>query len=352
MISNKWQYALPPKPTVLKDKWSRIRQIGQDQLSPAAQLKLEWMIFYFTVGKQSATVTSTHFGVSRKTFHKWLSRFDERYLKRLEEQARRPQHTRIWEVTRIEEERVVTLRKRYLKYGKAKLKVIYQQDYGEIISTWKIERVVRRHQLYPEPSIHWKRVHYQRKRRQKGKLITQVTKPTTFGHLWHIDTIILWWYGKRRVIFTAIEELTKIGYARVYSSSASIQAADFLKRLRYLVAGRVDLSHQDNGSEFRGAFAQACQMLSIEQVFSRVRTPTDNASLEHFNGTIQDEWLSLSEVGLDDIVKANIDLTEWLVEYNTHRPHQALDYQTPFHYAHEHFFKVLPMWPASTQLRQ
>ncbi|MBI4209435.1 MAG: transposase, partial [Deltaproteobacteria bacterium] len=39
--------------------------------------------------------------------------------------------------------------------------------------------------------------------------------------------------------------------------------------------------------------------------------------------------------------------TEWLIEYNFHRPHQALGYQTPiaFHYQHH---KVLPMYPSST----
>ena len=79
-----------------------------------------------------------------------------------------------------------------------------------------------------------------------------------------------------------------------------------------------------------------------------MRTPTDNAVLERFNWTIQDEWLSMSEVGLDDILKANTDLTEWLIEYDTHRPHEALDYQTPFGYAERNFFKVLPMWSART----
>ena len=31
--------------------------------------------------------------------------------------------------------------------------------------------------------------------------------------------------------------------------------------------------------------------------------PTDNPSLERFNRTIQEEWLELSETGLDDIQK-------------------------------------------------
>jgi putative transposase len=350
MYKEPWKnYFFPAKPILLEDRWGRLRKIGQETLSPQAQLKLEWIIFYYTVGAEDATKTACHFGISRKTFHKWQDRFNERNLTSLEEHDRAPEHTRTWEVTRCEEDRIITLRKRYLKYGKKKLKVLYQQGYHASITTWKIERVIRRHQLYPNPVAQAKRVKRVRKEAIRPVVrIGDVPTPTTFGHVWHIDAIILWWYGKRRVIFTAIEDLTKIGYARVYGSNASVHAADFLKRLRYLVDGQVDISHQDNGSEFKGAFEEACQALGIGQVFSRVRTPTDNAALERFNWTVQDEWLSMSEGGIDDILSANRDITEWLVEYNTHRPHEALDYQTPFGYAEEHFFKVLPMWSART----
>lgn len=336
----------PSKDKPLGDKWVRLRQIAQEKL-PEVRLRLEWIIFYYIVGKEDATGTALHFGISRKTLHKWLTRFNQSNLRGLQDVSRAPHKRRNWEVTRSEEEHILTLRRKHLKYGKVKLKVLYEQEYQEKISTWKIERVIRRHHLYADPVRREKRLKRIRKS-SPVRRINQVGKPTTFGSLWHVDAIILWWYGTRRVIFTAIEELTKIGYARVYSSNASIHAADFLKRLNYLVEGKIDLSHEDNGSEFKGAFEKACQELGIEQVYSRVRTPTDNASLERFNWTVQDEWLSLSEVGLDDITQANHDLTEWLVEYNMHRPHQALDYQTPFGYAQENFFKVLPMWSAST----
>jgi transposase InsO family protein len=55
-------------------------------------------------------------------------------------------------------------------------------------------------------------------------------------------------------------------------------------------------------------------------------------------------------VGLDEIKEANQDLTEWLIEYNFNRPHQSLDYLTPIEYANKHYFKVLPMTPASTKI--
>jgi hypothetical protein len=51
-----------------------------------------------------------------------------------------------------------------MHYGKKKLKVIYDELYAEGISTWKIERVIRRHKLYPDPA---KLVAVQIKKRKK-----------------------------------------------------------------------------------------------------------------------------------------------------------------------------------------
>jgi len=335
-------YYFLTKPRKLEDKWIRLRDIGKDILSQKAQLKLEWIIFYYSVGEENASNTATHFGISRKTFHKWLNRFDDKNLRRLEELPRAPHHTRTWEVTRVQQSRIIALRKKYIKYGKAKLKVLYQRQYQESISTWKIERVIRKHKLYPEP------ISKAKKRERSTKIrIHNLTKPKAFG-LWHIDAVIIFWYGARRVIFTAIEELTKVGYARVYNTNSSANAAEFLSRLSYLAEDKITIMHQDNGAEFKASFEQACKALGISMVYSRVRTPKDNAALERFNRTIQEEWLELSQIGLDDILSANKDLTNWLMEYNTVRPHQSLDYATPFEYAQENFFKVLPMWSART----
>lgn len=100
------------------DKWQLLRGVAHDTCSFPAQLKLEWIIFYYTAGGEDATKTASHFGISRKTFHKWMSRFNERNLKSLEEHDRAPVHRRAWQVTRAEEDRIIALRKTYLKYGK------------------------------------------------------------------------------------------------------------------------------------------------------------------------------------------------------------------------------------------
>ena len=256
MYKDKWRnYFFPRKDKPLPDKYTLWRKFAHD-LSSQERLRLEWIIFYQTVGKRNATLTALHFGISKKTLHK--------------------------------------------------------------------------------------------RKRKKEPLITNFSSLDQFNLLWHIDSMIISWYGVRRTIITAIEEVTKIAYARVYPTHSSTNAQDFLRRLVYLTKEEIRVIHSDNGAEFAGHFVKACQELNITQVYSRVRQPKDNASLERFNRTLQEEWLSPSLVGLDNISQANLDLAKWLIEYNAHRPHQALDYQTPLGYAQERFFKVLPMWSAST----
>lgn len=343
----------PSHDSKLPDKWNILRGFGRKELSLDAQLKLEWIIFYKTVGKGNVKLTASHFGISRKTLHKWLSRFDETHLKSLEEHSRAPKTKRDWMVTKKEEDNIKSLREKNMELGKRKLRRIYFREYGIWISTWKIERVIRKHKLYPDPVKHDKLVEKKLKSKPKIRIHEvkdQIKQIKEFGFLWHIDAIIIWWYGQRRIIFTALEEITKIGFARVYKSNTSGYAEDFLKRLMYLVEGRVDIMHQDNGSEFKGDFERACEKLNILQIYSRPYTPKDNPALERFNRTVQEEWLDFSEVGLDDILEANLDLTTWLIKYNSYRPHDSLDLDTPLEYADKNFFnKVLPMWPAYTK---
>lgn len=344
-------YFFKEKPIPETDEFKLLRLRGKD-FSSNIQLKLEWIIFYQTLGKKNASFTSSHFGISRKTLHKWLSRFNGKDLSTLEEHSRKPILARKWMVTFEEEANIKTLRKKNMEFGKMKLKVLYKQEYGKVISTWKIERVIRRYSLYPDPVEHKYQIEKRAKSEPKIRISTvkeQLKQVREFGFLWHIDAIIIWWYGQRRIIFTAIEEITKIAMARVYKTNASGFSEDFLKRLLYLADGKINIMHQDNGSEFKGAFERACETLGILQIYSRPYTPKDNPALENFNGTVQREWLALSEVGLDDIEEANRDLTTWLIKFNSYRPHESLDYKTPLEYASENFFKVLPMWSASTK---
>jgi putative transposase len=60
--------------------------------------------------------------------------------------------------------------------------------------------------------------------------------------------------------------------------------------------------------------------------FSRPSKPTDNAFIETFNGTRQDECLNSHQIGSRKDTKQVIDV--WRIDYNDNRPHTTLGNET------------------------
>ena len=89
--------------------------------------------------------TARYFGIARKTFYKWFNLFNENNLYTLhllEDQSTAPKHVRQREITTIEEQRIIKLRKKRVMYGKMKLKIIYEREFNEKISSWKIQIIL------------------------------------------------------------------------------------------------------------------------------------------------------------------------------------------------------------------
>lgn len=350
MYRRKHDYFFHSKDFPVTDKWQLLRLRVKDILSSKAQLKLEWIIFYNTVGRRNAIYTAKHFGINPKTLHKWKGRFNEKNLSSLEEQSRAPEKTRTRDISPLQRKRIRELRKRHIRWGKMKLKKRYFKLYGEYISSWKFQVVIEEENLYfDKQSIKKQRAKRKHAQKQQKKRITELIHENKVNHLWHIDTVVFTLSrGGYRYLLTAIDEVSKLAYARLYTTHSSRQAADFLKRLHYLTEGEIINLHHDNGSEFEKDFKQACIELSLPQWYSRPGTPKDNAVLERFNRTIQEEFVDIIDIGLEDIKKFNTRLLDWLIEYASVRPHEALDYLTPLEYIDLQHNKLLPMSSSST----
>ena len=312
-------------------------------LSQEAKKRLKWMDYCRRC--QNASKTCRYFGISRKTFYYWKKRYNPYHLESLEARSKRPKNTRQWQVSRQEEFRIIRLRKQYIRYGKEKLRLLYRQLYGEPVSSWKIQRVIEKHNLYRLPC---KTLNLRKKRKlnQEKKRITELKKEARQGFLIAFDGLTLYRNGIKRYVFTALDIYSKIAFARMYKSKSSKNATDFLKRMHYLLDGKIENIQTDNGSEFAKYFREAIEKLNISHYFSRPKTPQDNPFDERFNRTLKEEFIGLGNLTCNcDIF--NKELTEWLVEYNFHRPHQALGYDTPINF-HYQYHKVLPMYPPST----
>lgn len=312
-------------------------------LSHKAKQRLKW--FDYQHKHRNVAQTCRYFGISRKTFYYWQKRYNPWRLESLEEKIRKPNNTRKWEVRRKEELRIISLRKKYIRYGKEKLKVIYNNLYHEDISSWKIQRVIEKHNLYYQPDKAQK-LRVKRKRNQPKKRITELKKERRNSFLVAFDSLTVYWNGCKRYILTGIDIHSKIAFARMYKSKHSKHAADFLQRMHYLLEGRIENIQTDNGSEFDKDFRVMAENLKLPHYHSRTRTPTDNPFNERFNRTLREEFIDLGNLTYDcDIFNRRV--TEWLIEYNFHRPHQSLGYLPPINF-HYKYNRVLPMYPSST----
>jgi transposase InsO family protein len=245
----------------------------------------------------------------------------------------------------MEEERVVTLRRKHIRWGKMKIARLYQNQYGQKISSWKIQYTIQKYRLYYHP-IRNQRLQEKRKRNQAKKRITELKKRPFSGYLLALDTIVIYCLNYKRYILTAIDTVSKIAFARMYTTKSSRNTADFLRRVVYLLDGAVINTLNDNGSEFHKEFMEACNDLHLTQYWSRVKTPTDNPVDERFNRTLKEEFIQLGNY-TDNVVAFNQRLTEWLVEYTFVRPHQTLGYDTPWEF-YQKTAKVLPMYSSCT----
>lgn len=331
-LKNRHFYFFPAKPFILLNKYERWKRMAKlMKLSRKACLRLEWFIYYHTKGQRNVSLTCRHFNIPRQMFYYWFYRFKESNLRTLEDQDRAPKRVRQREITSLEEQRVVALRKAHIHWGKEKLAIIYFKTHQEKISCWKIQKTIEKYKLYPHPKKN-QRIQVKRLRAQRKKRITEFKKKPILGHLVHFDVIVIFWNGLKRYIFTAIDEFTKLAFARMYASRSSFNARDFFQRVNYLLDRRILNSHQDNGSEFQKYFEQACQKENVKQYYSRPRTPKDNSCLERFNQTLKKEWISDGHF-TPDVKRFNQELASWLIEYNFSRPHETLDYLTPIEFA-------------------
>ncbi|MFH0952346.1 MAG: integrase core domain-containing protein [Patescibacteria group bacterium] len=315
-------------------------------LSKQAKLRLEWFLWRQATGATVAT-TCRRFGITPKTYHKWVKRYDTANLRTLEDQSKAPHNRRQKEYVPLQYERVVALRRQFLRYGKVKLLDRYHQYYPDDrrLSLWHVQCIIQASGLYYRPAKH-QRTQVKRLRAEKKKRLTELTIKRRTGFLFRLDTMIKYWAGTKRTIFTAIDHHAKLAFARMYPTKHTRNAQDFLYRLCYLTDGKIERLGHDNGSEFKGSFALTAKELGIPQYWSRPRTPKDNAVCERFNRTLQEEFIATGKMTANCEV-FNRQLTEWLIEYNFRRPHASLGYITPINFIYRHS-RLLPMYPSST----
>jgi len=157
--------------------------------------------------------------------------------------------------------------------------------------------------------------------------------PREAGNLVQIDTVVKFINGLRRFIITAIDVKSDFAFAYGYPSLSSALATDFMTKLEKVAPFKITHVQTDNGLEFERYFREYLEKKSIVHFHNYPKSPKMNAYVERFNRTIQEEFANRYLLEFrDNLEQFNRRLIDWLLWYNTGRPHWSLGLISPMQY--------------------
>ena len=187
---------------------------------------------------------------------------------------------------------------------------------GVLVSLPSVQRTLDRLGFLKKRSS-WKRPHD----------ATERPIVTHSGALVQVDTIhIVLPDGQRLYVYTLIDLFSRWAYAEVAERIGAQASVDFVFRAQKISPFKFEMIQSDHGPEFSTWFTHCLKTKGIAHRHSRVRQSNDNAHIERFNRTIQEECLDHTANTFENFQK---EIPRYLKYYNTERIHMGINYQTP-----------------------
>lgn len=191
---------------------------------------------------------------------------------------------------------------------------------GIAVSLSSVRRILRRHHCFD--GARKKRV------RPDNPHRPHVTKP---GELVQIDTIhhVDPFSGRKLYYYTVIDlhtRMTHVTMSTVLRQGLAVQA---ILAAQAAFGFSFAMVQSDNGPEFSQYFEQHLQRQGTQTRHSRLHRPNDNAHIERFNRTIQDECIGYHWRRSVPLPRQQEKLTAYLDYYNNDRVHLGIQMRTP-----------------------
>ncbi len=211
-------------------------------------------------------------------------------------------------------------------YGYRRVHVMLKRE------RWQ-DNVKRAYRLYQEQGLS---LRMKRPKRNKSARLRQPRHVVTaINQIWSMDFVAdALFDGRKLRALTVVDNYTRESLA--IDVGQSLKGDDVVATLNRIAVtrGLPATIKVDNGSEFiskvmdRWAYARG-----VELDFSRLGKPTDNAKIESFIGRLRQECLNLHWfLSLED---AKEKIEAWRQYYNETRPHSALQWESPAHFARQ-----------------
>ncbi len=281
-----------------------------------------------------ATVTevAASLGVSRQTVSGWKSRYEASGLGGLADRSRRPAscpHQASAEV----EAAVCELRRKHPKWGPRRIAFVLERS-GTVMpvpSRMTVYRILVRHGLI-EPGVRRrKRSDYKRWQRDRPMQLWQMD---IVGGVMLVDPVT----GEltEAKVVTGVDDHSRYCVIAQVVERATGRAvcAAFARALQRFGVPEEVLT--DNGKQFTDRFGHGgevlfdriCRENGIAHRLTQPASPTTTGKVERFHQTLRRELLDDCGV-FESVEDAQAALDRWVEEYNSIRPHQALDMQCP-----------------------
>lgn len=296
-------------------------------LTERAKHKLRILDWHRSHG-MNVSLTSRHFGITRKSIREWLKQLKQNGPSGLNEKSKAPIHRRSPITSPEIIFQTVRIRKTYPAWSKYKIKKILERDYSIETSASNIGRILKRRGLVDRRKS---------EKRKKAALRPKLRFPRGFriteaGDMIQMDTKYIMLTGGRKFHqFTAIDVLSKRRVMRVHPSLSSRNGRLFLEECVKTFPFKIRNVQTDNGPEFLKEYDKKCKELNIPHYFIYPRTPKQNSYVERSHGSDKDEFYRQGNVCQDRKVMDE-RIRKWEDVWNNIRPHQALDYRTPNEY--------------------
>lgn len=260
---------------------------------------------------KTVTEVARYFGFTKGAVSKWCKKYPQNGAWIIPTKVSAPKT----HPARIDEVVAYKIREWRLKLKGRCAQVIqaHLQEEGIQVSARTIQRTLERFGLLKKYGK-WKKLHISGQR-------PKAVKP---GDLVQMDTIHIPVTLKRRLyIYTVIDVATRIAYARAETKATTGNSVRVFNRVKQKFPFPITCMQSDHGPEFGQYFTNK---IHARHRHSRVRQPNDNAHLERFNRTIQQELLNHLP---KDVTIINKKLPSYLRHYNTKRKHLGLGLLTP-----------------------
>ena len=335
-----------------KSGYSRFMQYIQDILNhpkkKVIEQRLETLKFFDEFGPAA---TRRAFQKSRSTIFLWKHKLNQANgkLSALAPGNKTPLHKRKRTIHPFIEDFILKYRRAHPGADKTTitpvLKAACQQAGIKPISESSVGRIIHDLKERGQLSKSLKMIHkgdtgklyFHERKTGRKKLRRKGYVPHKPGDLVQMDTISIFANGLKRYLFTALDVNSRMAFAYAYKTDTSANGQDFLKKFVKVTPFVTSRIQTDNGSEFAKQFDSCCKEGGLIHFFNYPRHPQSNAYVERFNKTLQDQFANWHVDELEELDTFNRNLMEYLIWYNTEKPHRSIGNLAPMPYYLENY---------------